>query len=219
MAADRLHRARQHGRADGRQSAEGRASGRRLRPVAPRRWTRCAEAGGTRRGERRRRRGRARDRSSPCCRPGRRCARSMSATAASSPAARQGALLIDCSTIDVATRARASPRQRPRRGFDMLDAPVSGGVGGAAAARLTFMVGGSEAAFARALAGAAGDGQDHRPCRPLGQRPGRQDLQQHDPRHLDDRGVARPSRWPSGSASTARSCSTSARNRRASAGR
>ena len=36
-------------------------------------------------------------------------------------------------------------------GFEMLDAPVSGGVGGAAAATLTFMVGGSETAFARAL--------------------------------------------------------------------
>src|SRR4029077_20112023 len=36
-------------------------------------------------------------------------------------------------------------------GFEMLDAPVSGGVGGATAATLTFMVGGSETAFARAL--------------------------------------------------------------------
>ena len=59
------------------------------------------------------------------------------------------ALLIDCSTIDVAT-TRAVATAAGERGFDMLDAPVSGGVGGAQAATLTFMVGGTEAAFARA---------------------------------------------------------------------
>jgi len=60
-----------------------------------------------------------------------------------------GALLIDCSTIDVET-ARAVGGLAAARGFAMVDAPVSGGVGGAAAATLTFMVGGSEAAFRRA---------------------------------------------------------------------
>jgi 3-hydroxyisobutyrate dehydrogenase len=60
-----------------------------------------------------------------------------------------GALLIDSSTIDVET-ARAVAAAAVERGFDMLDAPVSGGVGGAAAGTLTFMVGGSEKGFARA---------------------------------------------------------------------
>jgi 3-hydroxyisobutyrate dehydrogenase len=63
--------------------------------------------------------------------------------------ARKGALLIDCSTIDVAT-ARSVTEEAGRAGLDMVDAPVSGGVAGAAAATLTFMVGGSEAAFRRA---------------------------------------------------------------------
>ena len=63
--------------------------------------------------------------------------------------AAKGALLIDCSTIDVET-ARAVAAAAGEAGFDMLDAPVSGGTAGAAAASLTFMVGGSAAAFARA---------------------------------------------------------------------
>jgi 3-hydroxyisobutyrate dehydrogenase len=61
----------------------------------------------------------------------------------------QGTLLIDCSTIDVAT-ARDIERAAAASGFDYLDAPVSGGVAGAAAGTLTFMVGGAQAAFARA---------------------------------------------------------------------
>ena len=60
-----------------------------------------------------------------------------------------GALVIDSSTIDVET-ARAVSAGARERGFDMLDAPVSGGVGGAAAGTLTFMVGGSPEAFSRA---------------------------------------------------------------------
>jgi 3-hydroxyisobutyrate dehydrogenase len=63
--------------------------------------------------------------------------------------ARKGALLIDSSTIDVDT-ARAVARTAAEKGFDMLDAPVSGGVGGAAAGTLTFMVGGEKSAFERA---------------------------------------------------------------------
>ena len=57
-------------------------------------------------------------------------------------------LLIDCSTIDVDS-ARTVTEAAHAAGFEMLDAPVSGGVGGATAATLTFMVGGSETAFAR----------------------------------------------------------------------
>jgi 3-hydroxyisobutyrate dehydrogenase len=64
------------------------------------------------------------------------------------PSAKRGALFIDCSTIDV-TSARAAHALAAERGIASLDAPVSGGVGGAKAATLTFMVGGSAEAFAR----------------------------------------------------------------------
>jgi 3-hydroxyisobutyrate dehydrogenase len=63
--------------------------------------------------------------------------------------AKPGALLIDCSTIDVET-ARAVAAAAAEKGLQMLDAPVSGGVIGAEAGTLTFMVGGDAAAFARA---------------------------------------------------------------------
>lgn len=64
-------------------------------------------------------------------------------------AAAPGTLLIDSSTIDVAT-AREVAAEAAKAGHEMLDAPVSGGTVGAQAATLTFMVGGSEAGFARA---------------------------------------------------------------------
>ena len=64
------------------------------------------------------------------------------------PVARQGTLFIDCSTIDVAN-ARNAHKLAAERGVASLDAPVSGGVGGAKAATLTFMVGGSAHAFER----------------------------------------------------------------------
>ena len=85
------------------------------------------------------------------------------------------ALLIDCSTIDVQT-ARDVAADAKTAGLDMLDAPVSGGTAGAAAGTLTFMVGGPEAAFARAQpvlqamgrtivhAGEAGAGQAAKIC-------------------------------------------------------
>jgi 3-hydroxyisobutyrate dehydrogenase len=63
--------------------------------------------------------------------------------------ANEGTLLIDCSTIDVET-ARVVAAAAEKKGLLMLDAPVSGGVGGATAATLTFMVGGSVQAFTRA---------------------------------------------------------------------
>jgi 3-hydroxyisobutyrate dehydrogenase len=65
--------------------------------------------------------------------------------------AARGTLLIDCSTIDVAT-ARDVEREAAAAGHDFIDAPVSGGTGGAEAATLTFMCGGSDKAFARAQA-------------------------------------------------------------------
>jgi len=85
------------------------------------------------------------------------------------------ALLIDCSTIDVET-ARAVAAAAADAGLQMLDAPVSGGVIGAEAASLTFMVGGEAGAFARAEpilramgktivhAGPAGNGQTAKIC-------------------------------------------------------
>jgi len=64
-------------------------------------------------------------------------------------AAKKGALLIDSSTIDVDS-ARAVHDAAEKSGFLFLDAPVSGGTGGAEAGTLTFMCGGSDAAFDRA---------------------------------------------------------------------
>ena len=89
--------------------------------------------------------------------------------------AAKGTLLIDCSTIDIDS-ARAVHEAAAKAGFDFLDAPVSGGVGGAEAATLTFMCGGTEKAFARAqpilekmgkrvvLAGGPGAGQAAKIC-------------------------------------------------------
>ena len=89
--------------------------------------------------------------------------------------ANAGTLLIDCSTIDVET-ARAVAAAAEKKGLLMLDAPVSGGVGGATAGTLTFMVGGSTQAFTRAEtilqkmgktivhAGGAGNGQAAKIC-------------------------------------------------------
>src|SRR3954464_12930772 len=89
--------------------------------------------------------------------------------------ANPGTLLIDCSTIDVET-ARAVASAAEKQGLLMLDAPVSGGVTGAAAAALTFMVGGPTQAFTRAEsilqkmgktivhAGGAGNGQAAKIC-------------------------------------------------------
>ena len=59
------------------------------------------------------------------------------------------ALLIDCSTIDVAT-ARTVEEEATARGYTMVDSPVSGGIAAAAGGTLTLMVGGSDTAFERA---------------------------------------------------------------------
>ncbi len=87
----------------------------------------------------------------------------------------QGALVIDCSTIEV-DAARAIAEAAAAKGIGFLDAPVSGGVSGAAAGTLTFMVGGDEADFTRAAplfeimgqkavhCGAAGNGQAAKIC-------------------------------------------------------
>ena len=87
----------------------------------------------------------------------------------------KGAILLDCSTIDVAT-AREVISVTEQHGYPMVDAPVSGGIAAAAGGTLTFMVGGSDEAFARAQpilaamgkavihAGAAGNGQAAKIC-------------------------------------------------------
>ena len=89
--------------------------------------------------------------------------------------ANPGTLLIDCSTIDVDT-ARAVAAAAEAKGLFMVDAPVSGGVGGATAGTLTFMVGGTAQAYQRAEpilqkmgktivhAGGAGNGQAAKIC-------------------------------------------------------
>lgn len=86
-----------------------------------------------------------------------------------------GCLLIDSSTIDVAS-ARLAHEAAAKAGLASLDAPVSGGVGGAAAGTLTFMAGGADDAFAKAKpvldlmgkkivhCGAAGSGQAAKIC-------------------------------------------------------
>ena len=86
-----------------------------------------------------------------------------------------GAVLIDCSTIDVAT-ARQVAADATARGLLAVDAPVSGGIAAANAGTLTFMVGGTDEGFARAepflqdmgkaviRAGASGAGQAAKMC-------------------------------------------------------
>lgn len=90
-------------------------------------------------------------------------------------AAKAGALFLDCSTIDVATARRVIAAAKAK-GFQMADAPVSGGIAAANAGSLTFMVGGDDEAFARAKpilsamgkavihAGSGGNGQAAKIC-------------------------------------------------------
>ena len=65
------------------------------------------------------------------------------------PAMSAGAVFLDCSTVDVDS-ARAVAAMAAEAKVIPLDAPVSGGIGGASAGTLTFMVGGSEAGFEKA---------------------------------------------------------------------
>ncbi|GGL93489.1 3-hydroxyisobutyrate dehydrogenase [Pseudooceanicola nanhaiensis] len=65
------------------------------------------------------------------------------------PAMHTGSVFLDCSTVDVES-ARSVADAAEKAGLLPLDAPVSGGIGGAQGGTLTFMVGGSDAAFAKA---------------------------------------------------------------------
>ena len=67
------------------------------------------------------------------------------------PAMTSGAVLCDCSTVDIQT-ARDVCRIAERSGIGMLDAPVSGGTVGAEEGRLTFMIGGTDETFAKVAA-------------------------------------------------------------------
>jgi len=91
------------------------------------------------------------------------------------PAMTAGATLVDCSTVDVDS-AKSVAQQAETAGLLFVDAPVSGGTGGAVAGTLTFMAGGSDASFAMAAplfdimgqkavhCGAAGAGQSAKIC-------------------------------------------------------
>ncbi|MGJ8605846.1 MAG: 3-hydroxyisobutyrate dehydrogenase [Marivita sp.] len=91
------------------------------------------------------------------------------------PAISQGAVLLDCSTVDVDS-ARSVAQDAEAAGLLPLDAPVSGGIGGASAGTLTFMVGGSVEAYQIALSlfeimgqksvhcGTSGNGQAAKIC-------------------------------------------------------
>jgi 3-hydroxyisobutyrate dehydrogenase len=83
------------------------------------------------------------------------------------PAAAPGTVLIDCSTVDVDS-ARAAAAEAEAAGLLAVDAPVSGGVGGAEAGTLTFMAGGSDDAFARAEPLLAAMGKRIVHCGPAG---------------------------------------------------
>ena len=185
---DRIHRARQHGPADGAEPDQGRAPGR---------GRRC-QRGGDRQA--------AKPAGGAVAETAKIAAARADVVITMLPAgqhvrevylgaggiienANAGTLLIDCSTIDVET-ARAVAAAAEAKGLLMLDAPVSGGVGGAQR-RHAHLHGRRQRARLRARAS--------RSCRQMGktivhaggagQRAGGEDLQQHDPRRVDDRGV------------------------------
>ena len=100
-------------------------------------------------------------------------------------AAAPGTLFIDSSTIDVQS-ARDAHAMAKAAGMVSVDAPVSGGTGGATAGTLTFMAGGETEAFARAEPILSAMGRRIVHCGSAGAGPGGKDLQQHDPQHIDD---------------------------------
>ena len=101
-------------------------------------------------------------------------------------AAAPGTMFLDCSTINV-DEAREAAELAVAAGHRAVDAPVSGGVVGAEAGTLTFMVGALPGGLRGRQAAAGSHGQAGGPLRRARCRPGGQDLQQHDPGRLDDR--------------------------------
>ena len=131
----------------------------------------CCEAA---RGDRRRvsparsaRRSPTRRRSSPCCPPASTCSRS---GATILPAMEPGALADRLLDHRRRERPQGARPRRSERGCHALDAPVSGGVGGAKAATLTFMVGRKRRSVRAGRADARPDGQARRPLRRGGRR-------------------------------------------------
>ena len=119
-------------------------------------------------------------------------------------AAKPGTLFLDCSTIDVATARRVIAAAKAK-GFQMADAPVSGGIAAANAGSLTFMVGGDDDAFSRAkpILSAMGKAVIHAGSDGHGakDRPRRADLLRYfqrfvRPKLVDDELLPRPRRRP-----------------------
>ena len=141
---DRLHRPRQHGRPDGRQSRQGGPCGRRLR--SRRGGEDAAAAAGVAiaaeraRGGRRRRCGRHHAAGRQACAGG---------LDATSCPPRRRARWSSTARPSTSTARKRAHEAGAAAGALTLDAPVSGGVGGATAGTLTFMCGGSDEAFAR----------------------------------------------------------------------
>jgi 3-hydroxyisobutyrate dehydrogenase/2-hydroxy-3-oxopropionate reductase len=82
-------------------------------------------------------------------------------------AARSGQIFVDCSTVSLGTNRRCA-ELLASKGAAFLDAPVSGGPGGAQAGTLTVMAGGDEGAFQRALPVFQAFGKNIRRCGPVG---------------------------------------------------
>ena len=124
--------------------------------------------------------------SSPCCRPASTCAVYGEALAA----AKAGTLFIDWSTIDVAA-SRAAHALAAERGMLVSRCAGVGRRRRCGGCDVDIHGRRLRCGLCKGQADHRGDGETDRSLRRRGRRPGRQDLQQHDPRHLDDRGRRR----------------------------
>jgi 3-hydroxyisobutyrate dehydrogenase len=106
----------------------------------------------------------------------------------------KGTLVLECSTI-APESARKVSRAAAQLGIPMIDAPVSGGTGGAVAGTLTFIVGGAAADLEAAMPYLQAMGKKHLPCRRGRSRAGRQNLQQHAPGNPDGRHCRNTGTW------------------------
>ena len=111
------------------------------------------------------------------------------------PAMTKGAVLLDCSTVDVAS-ARDVATEAEAAGIGFLDAPVSGGVGGRCGRHADLHGGWKRCGFRDREAALRDHGPEGGALRARRQRTGRQDLQQHDPRGDHDRDLRGLPRWP-----------------------
>ena len=212
---DRIHRARQYGIADGAEPHQGghQVTGFDVTPAGSRNSRKAAARRRAQIGRGRRHRCRRHHAAR-----GPACARRLSRQGGVLATRKQGAVLIDCSTIDVET-ARAVAGQRPRE--RLADGRRAGlGRRRRRARRHAHLHGRRQRRRVReSKADPRGDGQDHRACGRARERAGRENLQQHDPRHFDDRGFGSLRARRKARPRSRRSCSTSPRSRPASAGR